>query len=131
MERIMSEADYRKTYWIPKLIQKIDEAQIFSGSTNPTEKKQVTDDLELVKNELKRNNTLVPLKFTDFELLEPSSFDASKSAKIKAFLNDKLLAFYKKKFNFTNNKRDESVASVTKNPEERERFNLIKEKYEN
>jgi ABC-type multidrug transport system ATPase subunit len=131
MERIMSEADYRKTYWIPKLIQKIDEAQIFSGSTNPTEKKQVADDLELVKNELKRNNTLVPLKFTDFELLEPSSFDASKSAKIKAFLNDKLLAFYKKKFNFTNNKRDEYVASVTKNPEERERFNLIKEKYEN
>jgi hypothetical protein len=131
MERIMSEADYRKTYWIPKLIQKIDEAQIFSGSTNPNEKKQVADDLELVKNELKRNNTLVPLKFTDFELLDPSSFDASKSAKIKAFLNDKLLAFYKKKFNFTNNKRDEYVASVSKNPEERERFNLIKEKYEN
>lgn len=131
MERIMSEAEYRKTYWIPKLIQKIDEAQIFSSSTNPIEKKQLSDDLELVKNELKRNNTLVPLKFTDFELLDPNSFDANKSAKIKVFLNDKLLAFYKKKFNFTNNKRDEYVASVTKTSEEKDKFNLIKENYTN
>ena len=131
MERIMSEADYRKTYWIPELIKKIDEATLFSNSDNIDEKNKLAADLELVKNELIRNNKLVPLPFTEFALLEPNSFDASKAIKLKNYLNEKLLNFYKKKFNFTNNRRDEYVNSVTKTPEEREKFNTLKEQYEN
>jgi hypothetical protein len=131
MERIMSETEYRKTYWIPRLIQKIDEAIILSNTTKPEEKKQIADDLELVKNELIRNNKLVPLHFTEFELLNPSSFDSNKAIKIKYYLNEKLLNFYKKKFNFTNNKRDEFVNSVTKTPEEEQNFNKLREEYVN
>lgn len=131
MERIMSEADYRKTYWIPRLIQKIDEASSLLNAQNKSDINKLAEDLKLVSSELKRNNELIPLKFTDFNLLETNSFNAINANKVKSYLNEKLLPFYKKKYNFTNSKKDEYVISMTKTPEQKVEFDKLMEEYQN
>lgn len=105
-ERIMSEAEWRKTYWIPRIKEKINEA-IEHRKQNSTS--LLENDLLLIKNEFERNNTLIPLQFNDFQLLTSNGFNEESAKKINAFIDDKLLPFYKKKFNFTIKEKDKFI----------------------
>lgn len=129
-EKSISEATFRKDYWIPELKKKV--IALTSELRNDT----VSEDLKkahiaLIKHEVERENTFnSDLKFAKVDKLNLESITPELITELREYL-EKLSRYYVKKRNSIDNEKDRLIATKVKTPEEREAFNNLRNDYYN
>ncbi len=122
-------ADYRKTYWIPKLKAKIGFLQnsIEKGENNEL----VEDGLLLLRNELTKQNAITnKIQFDRVDDLRMGSVDTDLLDEVDYHL-DRLKNFYIKVYNYTTDQKDVAVGKANKAFKEQGGFHQLKEDYRN
>ena len=125
-DKIMSQSDYKKNYWLPILKNKLSDCE-------KTLKKGQVDDkyrsnLKLISNELKSNT--LPITFKKLDLLERKPTNLILLAELKSYLNN-LSRHYIMLYNAANKKKDEKLLSLQDQYENKEHFVNMKKSYDN
>ncbi len=122
--KIMSDSDYKKNYWVKTLMNKVSYCQ--RNYTNPVMQLKVKEALTVLRNEIEKElheNSRVP-----FILLNQLYYDKidenvlSETENYLAQLNN----YYLKRFNRANNLRDELINSFQETKEDKEAFLKLK-----
>lgn len=129
-DKVMSIADFKKNFWIPKLRAKVDKCE--SNFINPLHKEETAQDLLMLKKELVKELEFLgnKIKFGAVEKLEIGKFDAKVAADLKNFINQ-LNSYYIKKYNTASSQKDKIIASQNQTQEAKEKFLRLKNRYEN
>ncbi|MCB0755748.1 MAG: ATP-binding cassette domain-containing protein [Flavobacteriales bacterium] len=129
-EKTISEATFRKDYWIPELKKKIITAtSIIDLESEPDDKKASL--LRLIRHEIERENAFNPEN--RFEKVDQLTLEAATPElliELRGHL-DRLSKYYVKERNAIDSKKDHWIASKVKTPEEREVFNKLRDDYYN
>ena len=129
-DKKISEATYRKDYWIPEMKKKIIALGYMLEETTPKAGK-VEDAIQLIKNELlKENEFNLDVKFENMGRLIPELVDKKLVAEVRAHL-EKLNKYYVKRRNTIDATKDRVIASKLKTPDERDAFNKLRDDYYN
>lgn len=121
-DKAISEATFRKDYWIPELKKKV----IVLGNESVEDKKK-EQTINLIRREIKKENEFnAELIFTDVEQLTAAEVTPELLNELRKHL-DKLSRFYVKKRNTIDAQKDRIVASKIKTPEERDAFNKLRD----
>jgi hypothetical protein len=130
-DQVMADADFKKIYLIPELRTKLQFALNHHKSEDPEVKKQVENNLQVVRNgintELKKFGAD---KFPEINELVPGRFDSAISAKAFEFLA-KLNNYYVNRFNTADGKKEEKIARLTNSPEKQKQFEMFRNQYHN
>lgn len=128
-DKVMSIAKYKKNFWIPKVVAKIDlvESNLKKDSLNNATK----SDLSLLRNEIKEEEQdNYRFKCTLKDSLYPSKISLKVLEQVKedfASLNK----FYIHAFNIAANKKDSIIQDYYKKENGKEKFNALKQTFEN
>lgn len=153
-DKIMSVADFKKNFWIPRMRAKIDRCE--ANINNPEKQKDVIDDLKLLKNEINKQiifikeeikeerkdetfkNLFKKLRTTAYKL---EKFEYIDSLDIKHFtpdVTDKTREYieathryYLDKYNLVYNLKDEIIRDLQKEEKLRQQFIKAKKTYQN
>jgi ABC-type multidrug transport system ATPase subunit len=128
-DRIKSECDWRKTYWVTELKGIVDELTANQSSHDPEVTRQMEADIQLLRSELEEHNKICLLQYKKPDELSLNNLSTSLPA-VQAYL-DEVSSFYKRKYNFVSNKKDQYVFSKTHSSAESEAFERLREEYEN
>ncbi len=134
-DKIISNAQYKKVYWIPKIQNKLTKIEEELKDKNRNEN-ILSQDIQLVKNEIfKEYNKIykkVPYPAETDELLALSSNTINQDVinNIRTFLYD-LNNYYIDVENIARKKKDEKARSMQKTPTEKEAFIKLQEDNEN
>jgi ABC-type transport system involved in multi-copper enzyme maturation permease subunit len=103
-DKIMSQADYKKNYWLPILKNKLHDCEkvLIKGQIDDKYK----SNLKLIYNELKSNS--LPLSFEKLDLLDRKPTNIVLLKELKIYLND-LNRHYIMLYNAANKKKDEEL----------------------
>ena len=128
-EKSMSRAEFRKTYWIPNLREKIDfcEDQLMRKD-NP---EKFSYNLTVIQNELKKESKRfksVDISFAD--KLTPALFNSVAAADVRKYL-DQMFEIYVKIYNKYNNQNDALVSHMQETPFLQKQFAELKNNEEN
>ncbi len=125
-DKVMSQADYKKNYWLPILKNKLRDCKknLSKGQTDDKYKLN----LRLIYNELK-NNTL-PLDFEKLDLLERNPTNLVLLKELKIYLND-LNRHYIMLYNAASKKKDEELLAMQSKFPDKESFVNMKKSYAN
>jgi hypothetical protein len=129
-DKLKSEAEFKKNFWIPKLRSKLD---FITNNFRVEEKQeQILNDVELIKKEILFEIEYNPnVEFENITLLSPDvRFDENSIEITKEFLNE-LYKFYIRKYNFASDKKDALVSTLNKTKEDRELFLELKNNHQN
>ncbi len=124
-DKIKSEASFKKEYWIPTLLAKLDHSlKIYQN--HETEKLAPT--LKLIKNEIVQENKfgLIKVSAPAIDSLKAENFDFDYYHKIQDYLKNKKIA-YVNLFNKTDELLDQKKKEHTETNEQREAFNELKQ----
>jgi len=127
--KILSECDFRKNYWVKTIENKLSYCQ--RNYTSPTSQIRVKKELTLIRNELSK--PLDAMGYFVFDKVEqlyinkltPELFDETNE-----FLS-KLKSYYYKQYNHVNNQKDILINSMQRTDAERELFLKRKRDYSN
>ena len=121
-DKAISEATFRKDYWIPELKKKV----IALGNESMEGKKR-TQTINLIRREIgKENEFNTEMIFSGVEKLNTSEVTPELLSDLRTYL-DKLTRHYVKKRNSIDSQKDRVIASKVKTPEERDAFNLLRD----
>lgn len=125
-DKIMSQADYKKNYWLPILKNKLSDCEkiIRKGDKN----NKYNSNLQLIYNELKANT--LPMTFKKLELLDRNPTDLVLLKELKMYLNG-LNRHYVMLYNAANKKKDEKLLALQSEFPNKESFVNMKKKYDN
>ena len=127
-EKRMSNASFRKDYWIPKMRDKIDKAM--AGLSDPKMKDDVAISLNLLSSEIKREMKNTPqIKCTVLDKLEYGKFNEDAANQAADYLNQ-LNNYYIAVYNKNSDQKDALISKANK-PEQREQFLQDKNDYYN
>jgi ABC-type multidrug transport system ATPase subunit len=128
-DKLISEATYRKDYWIPELMKRvITLSAILSGEEKDRTKEELT---ELIRTEIEKENTFNPeVAFADVESITPENISEETVARIREHLN-MLSRYYVKRRNNIDSQKDRLIAGKVKTPEERDAFSTLKDEHYN
>lgn len=130
-DKIMAESDYKKIYYIPVLSSQLDFVNLNYTATDEAIKKQVADNLELLRNEIKRELDIVGHEnFMEVNQLHPDSYDSSHYPITSKFLQT-LNKFYIRRYNTADQKRDRIIRAETSTAEGEKKFEVFKNEYQN
>jgi ABC-type multidrug transport system ATPase subunit len=122
--KVMSDADYKKNYWVKTLMNKVSYCQ--RNYTNPVMQLKVKEALAVLRNEIEKemeHNNRVP-----FILLSQLNYEKINEQVLTE--TDNYLAqlnnYYLKRFNRANNLRDELINSFQETKEAKEDFLKLK-----
>ena len=125
-------ADYKKSFWVPKL-----ESELSNIANNPSMwndkniKSPVYKSMELLRSEIGYELSLIgPDKFPEVEQLYPGKVDTSVISKTHHFL-DVIQNMYSKRSASASRKKDSITRSMTNTPEKLEAFNRERMRYQN
>jgi hypothetical protein len=128
-DKIRSEANYKKDYWLPILKNKIISYKRESDIASKREK--LEGYLELLRNEISKENKVnKKIKFKNVNKLYMSKITPSVVNEVEKYLNT-LNKYFIKKYNAANNERDNLIAGFQTTPEQKEKFIMLKKKYYN
>jgi ABC-type multidrug transport system ATPase subunit len=128
-DKVMSNADFKKNYWIKTLKNKV--AFCRRHYKNPVKQLDVKNELKLLKTEFSKEmdfNDIVTFKYIsqlNIDLLSKDVLD--EADRYLGILN----TYYLKKYNKANNLKDEFVNSLRTTKQEKEAFIQLKQKYPN
>ncbi len=130
-EEIMSIAEYKKNYLIPKLIAKNDFTDSYYNSENDSIQSLVKKDLRIltkyIQYELAAQNIF---DFGHIDELTIDKYNNEIASKTKDFLKS-MKKYYIKTYNFTSEKKDEYISNLQKTSETKEQFLELKNQYNN
>ncbi|HEY4797460.1 MAG TPA: ATP-binding cassette domain-containing protein [Bacteroidia bacterium] len=128
-DKKMSNADFRKNYWISKLKGKVDKS--IANYKDPKFKDEVTSDLQLIKNEITKEMKLTPKVVCPVtDKLNIGSFSEDIGGQTNAYF-DQLQGYYIKMYNVASEARDNLIAAQNKTDEDRNKFLQLKNEYYN
>ena len=130
-DKTKSIADFKKVFWLPKIIEKIDHCE--SYLMNKQDKQQFADDIALLYNELsKENATSNQIKFNNLQDLSIAKFNSSTVTLLRLYV-DKLKPYYIHKSNNAINLEDKLVSEIStkKSMTSDNLFDYLKYNYEN
>lgn len=130
-DKVMADADYKKIYYIPALETRLDFANINYRNTEPAIRKEVQDDLDLLKKEIIKELAFVGK--TDFKVIdkfEVDLYDSSVYNETGRFLTV-LKKFYVNRFNKADHDKDEKITRLTSTAEKEAEFEKFKNSYQN
>lgn len=129
-DKKISEATFRKDYWIPELKKKVI-AMSSIVDLKSDEGVKAANGLTLIKHEIERENTFNPdIKFEKVELLTPELITQETLISLREHL-EKLARYYVKQRNAVDAEKDRIIATKVKTPEERDAFNKLRDDYYN
>ena len=129
-DKKISEATFRKDYWIPELKKKVI-AMSSIVDLKSDEGVKAANGLTLIKHEIERENTFNPdIKFENAELLTPELITQETLISLREHL-EKLARYYVKQRNAVDAEKDRIIATKVKTPEERDAFNKLRDDYYN
>lgn len=129
-DKQISEATYRKDYWIPEMKKKVIALGYILDLKAPEANKK-EEAIELVYNEIASENEFnSEVQFDKLEKLTVEDADKQLIAEIRDYL-DKLSRYYVKRRNAIDGTKDRVIASKLKTPEERDAFNKLRDDYYN
>jgi ABC-type multidrug transport system ATPase subunit len=128
-EKIKSEANYKKEYWIPTLEAKLDNTLKNYQARNM---EALSASLNLIKTEIENENKrgLIQLTQAFSSHIAIDSFTINDYKTTKSFLKQKKIK-YRKLFNQTDILLDKKKKELTNTPEKRIRFNQLKKENSN
>ncbi|MFQ3579310.1 MAG: ATP-binding cassette domain-containing protein [Bacteroidales bacterium] len=125
-EKAMSQADYKKNYWIKTLTNKINSIdRNLSNIKDEKIREKVINDLKLIKNEITIESTFGKRKFKEIEKLELSKVNTSVLDNARDYLQT-LNQFYIKIYNKASFKKDSIIQKMESTSESKEAFLLLK-----
>ena len=127
----MADADYKKIYYIPALETRLDFANLNYRNPEPAIRKEVQDDLNLLKSEITKELAFVGK--TDFKVIDKFEVDLYDSAvynETSRFLAV-LKKFYINRFNKADRDKDEKINKLTSTAEKEVEFENFKNAYQN
>ena len=130
-DRKMGNAEYKNLYYIPALINKLDDCNRLLNDNTPVAVKEKKADLLLLRNEI--GNELEYFgkdHFPDYDHLNVSDFNAAVYKQTQEFLQI-LKKVYIKRYNDVLSKKDKIIARMSDTPERRQAFNNLKGEYLN
>ncbi len=128
-DKAMARADYRKTYWIPKLREKVDMCEEYKQ--NPSNANKLADELKIIKSELEQELQHFPKMDNAFlAQLEPELCTAETFSEARILL-DRLQQTYIRIYNKQNDLVDLKVTAFTNTPEKEAEFEKLKNENEN
>jgi len=128
-DKVLSEADYKKNYWLKTIENKVAFCQ--RNSDNPSKQIMVKEVILLLNHELNKelaDNKKVSAKFKGnltIDNLANSKFD-----QIDHYL-DQLKQYYLKKYNRASQLKDELINSMQLTPKDKKNFLELKKRYTN
>jgi ABC-type multidrug transport system ATPase subunit len=129
-DKQISEATYRKDYWIPEMKKKVIALGYILDLKSPEVNKK-EDAISLIYNEISSENEFnTELQFEKLDKLTPESTNKQLLAELRDYL-DNLTRYYVKTRNTIDSNKDRIIASKLKTPEERNLFNKLRDDYYN
>jgi ABC-type multidrug transport system ATPase subunit len=131
VDKEIAEADYKKTYYIPRLKSEL--SYVFNRSSEEEVQKaeDVKASLRLLRNEINKELTEIGLdKFPQYERLTVEEFDSATYNATSDFLNT-LKLMYINRYNQLMDQRDSLVRAITSNGVDEDRLQEMRLKYEN
>ena len=130
-DKVMADADYKKIYYIPALETRLDFVNLNYKNPDATIRKEVKDDLDLLKKEIAKELDFVGK--TDFKVIDKFDvdlYDSSVYYETGRFLSV-LKKFYITRFNRADRDKDEKVNKLTSTAEKEKSFEDFKNSYQN
>jgi ABC transport system ATP-binding/permease protein len=130
-DKVMADADYKKIYYIPALETRLDFINLNYKNPEPAIRKEVQDDLNLLKTEISEELAFVGK--TDFKFIDKFEIDLYDSTvynETGRFLAV-LKKFYITRFNKADQDKDEKINKLTSTTEKEAEFEKFKNDYQN
>jgi ABC-type multidrug transport system ATPase subunit len=128
-DKILSVDNFKKNFWLPKMTTKVSECQ--TNFKNPQLQQQTTDDLALLKNEIKKQLILIPsIPYTCIDSLDMQHFTPSVATKTSSYLAT-ITDFYINEYNKVFDARDKLIQSLNGTDAARTAFLKEKDDYSN
>ncbi|MFM1877132.1 MAG: hypothetical protein RL266_2869 [Bacteroidota bacterium] len=130
LDKRISEATFRKDYWIPELKKKVIGMNSIIDLKSD-EGQRASEELKLIKHEIERENAFNPdMKFNETDKLTAQTINADVLIGLREHL-EKLAKHYVKQRNLIDAEKDRVIASKVKTPEERDAFNKLRDDHYN
>ena len=130
-DKVMSESDYKKIYYIPELETKLDFINLHYKNTEPGIQEEVKKHLRLLRYEINRElEDIGKGNFKDIDRLTLSEFDSTTFNETHEFL-ETLKKFYMNRYNMADKKKESQLKSMTNTLEKEKNFEKLKENYQN
>ncbi len=131
-DKVMSESDYKKIFYIPALETKLDFVNMNHKSTEPAIRTEVSKNLKLLQHEIKDEVTEVnSSEYKDLpEKLTPEKYDTTTFKRTREFM-EKLKQTYIKRYNGADKQKEDHLKSMTNTAAKEKDFALFKESYQN
>jgi ABC-type multidrug transport system ATPase subunit len=127
--KVLSNADYKKNYWIKTLLNKVYYCE--RNFDNPVRQLKVKEELTVLRNEISKELHLTPkVHFAWIDQLFYDKLDHKIIKETENYLNT-LKRFYLKRFNKANSLKDELINSFQETKEDKEAFLQLKKDYTN
>jgi hypothetical protein len=130
LEKEVSQATFRKDYWIPELTKKVISTRSLLNADS-TDDAKLKKQINLIRNEIERGNSFNPENaFDKVDQLTVDAINLDLLSELRTYL-DQLSRYYVKKRNAIDMQKDRLIASKVKTPQERDAFNELRDDYYN
>ncbi len=130
-DKTMSEADYKKIYFIPELESKLDFININYKNKEPGIQSEVGKALTLVRNEIgKELEDVGADNFKSLDHLTPDKFDSATYRQTVDFI-DQLEKYYISRYNKADMMKDKKIGSLTSTAQKEKEFEAFRNSYQN
>ncbi|MCP4459991.1 MAG: ATP-binding cassette domain-containing protein [Cytophagales bacterium] len=128
LDKTMGQAEYKKTYYIPSLLTKLDYC---NNPTNQGETKEISNGLSLLRNEINSELKFIGKdEFPDVEKLTPEEFNASVYQNSRDFLQT-LKKVYSTRYNNASTEKSNLASGFTETSDKQEEFVALQNAYQN
>jgi hypothetical protein len=127
----MSFAEFRKNYWIPTIQNKVSYCK--RNIDNPEKKRQVRDNLELIRNEVGEelnSRSASVVNYSGIEDLYYEQINTKKLNELSRYL-ELLKRYYIKLYNKANSRKDSKISRMQSSSEERNELLALKRAHYN
>jgi hypothetical protein len=130
-DKMMSESDYKKIYFIPQLESKLDFVNLYFKNQEPEIRSEVIKALDLVRNEISGElKDIGTENFKNINDLTIEKYDSSVYSQTISFI-DRLEKYYVKRYNKADVLKDNKVGEMTSSIEKEKKFESFRNAYQN
>lgn len=129
-DKIMADADYKKIYFIPELESRLDFVNLNRANTEVGIRKEVEEELGLIKSALLREEKVVKTPFDRINDLTLANFDSTIHRHSLNYLEG-LKKFYISRYNKADNQKDIKITQLTNTSEKEKEFDNKRNLYQN
>ncbi|MCC7231389.1 MAG: ATP-binding cassette domain-containing protein [Bacteroidia bacterium] len=129
MDAVMSQATYRKDWWLPVMRERIDKASRLLTEGHPPD--SVRDVLVLVKNELNDPALVLPSSFNSHSIAQMMDrMTLPQTDLARDFLNS-VKEYYIRMYAEASDKKERKINALTSGQQQLDSFNILKQEYQN